>query len=81
MPLQVEYSMSLDGQTFRILANIENDIEPDHEGAVISYFPVENMNQTARYVRIRAVNRRMCPEWHRGAGGKAWLFIDEIEIE
>jgi len=23
----------------------------------------------------------VCPEWHKGAGGKAWLFVDEIFVE
>ena len=34
-----------------------------------------------RFVRVRARNRGVCPEWHKGAGGKAWIFADEIIIE
>jgi len=34
-----------------------------------------------RYVRVHAVNRRTCPPGHPGAGGKAWLFADEIVVE
>jgi alpha-L-fucosidase len=34
----------------------------------------------ARYVRVRAANAGLCPQWHKGAGGKAWLFIDEIIV-
>ena len=41
----------------------------------------ESLNVSARYVRVRAVNRRQCPEWHPGAGGKTWVFSDEIIIE
>lgn len=34
----------------------------------------------ARYIRIKAKNIGVCPEGHPGAGGKAWLFSDEIII-
>jgi len=35
----------------------------------------------ARYVRVRATNVGTCPTWHPGAGGKAWVFADEIVID
>ena len=28
-----------------------------------------------------AENRGRCPDWHPGAGEKAWIFADEITIE
>lgn len=34
----------------------------------------------ARYVRVVAGNRGVCPEGHPGAGEKAWLFTDEVII-
>ena len=38
---------------------------------------------SARYVKIVAKNFGDLPNWHPGAGyeGKAWLFVDEIEIK
>ncbi|MFH0992637.1 MAG: hypothetical protein V1799_21785 [bacterium] len=33
-----------------------------------------------RHFRIRAKNIGVCPEGHPGAGGKAWLFLDEIVV-
>jgi hexosaminidase len=35
----------------------------------------------ARFVRIKVKNTGKCPEWHTAAGGKAWLFVDEIYVE
>jgi len=35
----------------------------------------------ARYIKIKAANIGKCPDWHKGAGGKAWLFVDEAVIE
>ena len=35
----------------------------------------------ARYVKVLALGQITCPPWHAGAGGKAWLFCDEIIVE
>jgi hexosaminidase len=35
---------------------------------------------TARYVKIKLQNYGTIPENHVGVGNKAWLFVDEIEI-
>ncbi len=35
----------------------------------------------ARYIKITAKNAGPCPEWHLGAGGKSWIFLDEILIK
>jgi hypothetical protein len=35
----------------------------------------------ARFIKVKAKNIQVCPDWHKGAGGKAWLFIDEIIIK
>ena len=41
-----------------------------------------DMNKAnARYIKVKATNIGECPEWHKGAGGKAWLFVDEIIVE
>ena len=81
MPTKVEYAISVDGETFTIVATLKNNVPPNQDEAVIQQFAEDSMNRKARYVRIRAKNRGVCPEWHRGAGGKAWLFVDEIVIE
>ena len=41
-----------------------------------------NLNEApVRFLRLTAKNMGVCPKGHPGAGGKAWLFIDEILIE
>ena len=37
-------------------------------------------NTEARYVKIQLNNYGKCPDWHLGAGGDTWIFLDEIEI-
>ncbi len=39
------------------------------------------LNVKARYLKIRAGNYGMIPPGKQGAGTKAWLFVDEIEVD
>ena len=47
---------------------------------VILVFDVTFDAMEARYVKIIAKNIKACPQWHPGAGGKAWIFVDEVLI-
>lgn len=53
--------------------------ETDKNG--INDFNCAPQNTRARYLKIRAKNIGICPEWHGGSGGKAWLFVDEVMVE
>ena len=35
----------------------------------------------AKGIKIKAENYGICPDWHLGAGGKTWIFVDEITIK
>ena len=39
------------------------------------------VNAETRFIKIVAENIKECPSWHKGSGGKAWLFTDEIIID
>ena len=80
MPTQVEFFISTDGKDFKSVGVIENEIAEDAEDAVIQELDL-NKRMKARYVRMVAKNRGICPDWHVGAGEKAWVFCDEIIIE
>jgi len=80
LPRQVTIQTSTDGksfttvhsQSFQAQQGAENKIEtvvaPLRDGKI-------------RFVKIVAKNLGECPPWHYGAGGKAWLFVDEIAVE
>ena len=34
-----------------------------------------------RYIKTHAKNLGTCPVWHPGAGGKAWILVDETIVE
>jgi hypothetical protein len=81
MPSEVEFALSTDGVRFDVIGVVPNDVPHDHEGAILKDFTKEGVNREARYVRVRAMNIGLCPDWHKGAGHKAWIFADEIIIE
>jgi predicted alpha-1,2-mannosidase len=81
MPVKVEFSLSRTGDNFKTIAVIENDTADNIPEAVIKDFIKSGINESARFIRVRAINRGTCPAWHVGAGEKAWIFIDEITVE
>lgn len=80
LPISVEYGVSTDGKNFHSIAKLKNEIPSTKRGAFVQAFSGWRENVTARYVRVRARNIRTCPAWHRGAGGEAWIFVDEIVV-
>ena len=43
--------------------------------------PVQIDPVKAHFVRIRAINLGVIPDWHPGAGYKAYIFVDEVFIQ
>jgi predicted alpha-1,2-mannosidase len=81
MPEKVEFSVSRTNNDFKTVAVIENNVPDSIPQAIIKDFMKDGLNESARFVRVRAINRGTCPAWHAGAGEKAWIFIDEVTIE
>ena len=81
MPTEVTWWVSEDGITFNKVSAIANEVDEHHDGAITFIFPAVLKNIKGRYIRVEAKNRGTCPSWHPGAGGKAWIFADEISIE
>jgi predicted alpha-1,2-mannosidase len=81
MPDEVEFSISPDGERFEIVGVVANDVPEEYDGAIVKDFSKELVNKSGRYVRVHARNIGICPQWHKGAGHKAWIFSDEIIIE
>lgn len=82
LPLKVEYAISIDGRNYKTLALIKNVVSEKQTGAFIQTFDVDLVTpENARYIRIRADNMNICPDWHKGSGGLAWIFADEIVVE
>lgn len=81
LPEMVEYSLSSDGKRFVPVARPAPGVPAQEQGARVENFSSGAIGKSARYVRVFAKNIGICPAWHHGAGGKAWIFADEIVIE
>jgi len=80
MPYEVEYFTSVNGKDFKSIAIVKNKISHKLWGAKIQQFN-SKLSVEARFIKMVARNIGLCPEWHKGAGHKAWIFADEITIE
>jgi predicted alpha-1,2-mannosidase len=80
LPVQVEIAVAGQPGAYKTIASFQ---EPavSHAGAEIKEYVKEGLWINVRYVRITGKNVAICPEWHKGAGGKAWIFTDEVIIE
>lgn len=81
-PEQVEYEISQDGINFTTLGTVLNQDIPQNKLQETQEYTLQVVDQIhARYVRMKARNMGVCPEWHDAAGSKAWLFIDEFSVK
>ncbi len=81
LPHWVEFSLSEDGNTFSAPQKVETAIAPEDQGKEAIVYFVSFPEAQARYVRVLARGQGICPQWHPGAGGKAWLFCDEVTVD
>ena len=81
LPRAIEVSVSVDGTAFTPAGRIDLGEPKNDETAVRKELEVPLSSVTARFVKVRVSNVGVCPAWHKGAGGKAWVFLDEIMIE
>ena len=79
-PEWVQFELSEDGAHFHPLPRFEASAAKQGDPNEVLEFTRETARK-ARYVRVTAKNIGICPEWHAGAGGKAWLFVDEVVVE
>ncbi len=80
-PLKIEYSVSDDGIVYSKIYEVENIPDEINSKTGIKEFVKSTGGIQTRYVRVTAKNVAVCPAWHIAAGGKAWLFVDEISIK
>ncbi len=80
-PKEIDYYVSTDGKNFTKVYHTNNEDDKSHSAAGIKNFIKKLQDVNARYVKVFAKNVGVCPAWHVAAGGKAWIFIDEITIK
>ncbi len=81
LPLEIRYAISEDGKKFTEVAYITHDVPQKVQDPIVKSFREVLLNTHARFISVFAKNIDKCPPWHPGAGGKAWIFVDEIKVE
>ena len=81
MPVYMEVYVSTDGVNYAKAGHVDNQVDTKDYTWRIQDLQISNIRQKARYVKVFAKNIGAIPEWHPGAGGEGFIFIDEIMIE
>ena len=81
LPQQIDFSLSMNGQEFSQLKTFKINAPKENTENSIQDFKVKNIQTKSRYIKIKVKNVGTCPKWHKGAGGKAWLFMDEVIVK
>ena len=82
MPTKVDYFISNDNINFTLVGSVNNSISPKYSVNTIQNFDYKLPQELkAKYIKVKAYNFGKLPDWHQGAGGDAFIFIDEITIK
>ncbi len=81
MPRYVDISLSSDSINYKPVVHKINQVADSNYTASIQALGGDIAPQNARFVKVFAKNYGKLPTWHAGAGGNAWIFIDEITVE
>jgi len=81
LPEYVEFYISADGENFTLAKRINTKEEEVRNEDLIKEYSVRLQNKNIRFIRVFAKNQQYCPAWHSSAGGKAWIFVDEVVIK
>ncbi len=79
-PEKVVISVSVNGKDYKEVKTFNIAARKQNRNIEIKKFKIDVRNTKVRFIKVQAKNIITCPNWHDGAGGKAWLFIDEIII-
>ena len=82
MPRYVEYYVSEDGKEYTLAGRVDNTVDEQDYTIQVKDFVLKLPKPVkARYVKVFAKNFGTIPEWHLGAGGEGFIFIDEIWVD
>ena len=80
MPTQLDVYIG-DSENWQLFGSLTNNkITPSVTGTIIKDFVVKGEAQT-QFVKVVAKSLGECPEYHKDAGSKSWIFSDEIVIK
>lgn len=82
LPKEVEYFVSNDGINFKSIGKMNHNLAWNTEETFAKNFVYQLPKKVkARYIKVVAKNFGVLPQGHQGAGGDAFIFVDEIEVK
>ena len=78
-PKAISCEVSADGVTYAPAGTDSVAGDPRTE-PLLHEFKFSMPNTPIRYVRLHVTGTKTLPAWHPGAGGKSWVFLDEIVV-
>ncbi|WP_103070616.1 beta-N-acetylhexosaminidase [Aquimarina sediminis] len=73
-PVNVEVFTSVEGKEYKKVGEVSRAYAPNSD-AKLKDFKISFEEQTARYIKVKAINLKETPK-----GGDVWMFVDEILI-
>ena len=80
-PLKLEVFVSADAANWKKVGEVENKVPQTDAATSAQDLTVCFKAQKVKFVKVYCSAMHQNPDWHPGAGGKTWLFIDEIIVE
>jgi arylsulfatase A-like enzyme len=81
LPEAVNYSVSENNKKYIEIANFQPGKPFENQIIIKKSYKQTFDKLKARYIKVYAKNMGLCPDWHKGAGKKAWIMADEIVVE
>jgi hypothetical protein len=81
LPVEVIVEISKDGRVYKKAGSLNGDIKDKNYLVKSVPFTIGFNAEEVRYIRVRAISLKQCPEWHRGFGNPSWIFIDELIVD
>lgn len=79
-PKELSFEISADGKNYSKLGMVKSPLG-EKEMQVQTKDMEVSTSAECRYIKVKALNFGKVPAWHEGAGGDAWIFIDEIYVK
>jgi hexosaminidase len=79
-PAEITFEVSRNGKEFTAVDSWKSDPNAWGGPAKVGRYSKAIQPTEARYVRVTAKNRGICPPNHAGNGARAWIFLDEILV-
>ncbi len=79
-PEKVEVEVSLNGEDYNILRIFTDDETLEKQKTGFVKYKISNISLNIRFIKIKVYSLDSIPDWHPGAGGKPWVFADEIIV-